>query len=135
MQIESIHCRAQDVRPGGIFVAVKGFVSDGHAYIDQAIAQGAAAVVVQHPLDCDAVVIQVADTRRALALLADRFYGHPSRKLFIVGITGTNGKTTTAFLVEQILARQGLKVGVIGTINYRYAGRGFRQSRDDAGVS
>jgi len=125
VEIESIHCRAQDVGPGSVFVAVEGFVSDGHAYIDQAIAQGAAAVVVQRPLACDTIVIQVADTRRALALLADRFYGHPSRKLFVVGITGTNGKTTTAFLVEQIFAQQGLKVGVIGTINYRYAGKLF----------
>jgi len=125
VEVASVHCRAQEVRSGGIFVAVKGLVSDGHAYIDQAIAQGAAAVVVQRPIDCDAVVIQVADTRRALALLADRFYGHPSQRLFVVGITGTNGKTTTAFLVEQILVMQGLNVGVIGTINYRYAGRVF----------
>jgi UDP-N-acetylmuramyl-tripeptide synthetase len=125
LKIESIHCRAQEVQPGGLFVAVQGFVRDGHDFIDQAIAQGAAAVVVQQPVDCDAVVIQVADTRRALALLADRFFGHPSWHLFVIGITGTNGKTTTAYLLEQMLVQQGFMVGVIGTINYRYAGKVF----------
>jgi UDP-N-acetylmuramoyl-L-alanyl-D-glutamate--2,6-diaminopimelate ligase len=125
LEVASIHYRAQEVRPGGLFVAVKGFVADGHAFVNQAVSRGAVAVVAQQPLACEAVVIQVPETRRTLALLADRFYGHPSRRLFIVGITGTNGKTTTAFLVEQILMQQGFKVGVIGTINYRYAGKIF----------
>lgn len=128
-EIRSIHYRAQDVRPGGLFVAIPGFVSDGHDFIDTAIDQGASAVVVEKPVEKNAVIIEVENTRKALAGLSSRFYGNPSEKLLVIGVTGTNGKTTISFLLESILAAAGYSVGVIGTINYRYGGKIFENPR------
>jgi len=124
-EIHSIHYRAQDVQPSGLFVAIPGRAADGHTFIDEAIGRGAAAVVVQRPVQKDVVTVQVKNTRKALAQLAGRFYRNPSHGLCLIGITGTNGKTTTAFLIESILAAAGCSVGVIGTIDYRFAGRHF----------
>ena len=126
MEILSVHYRAQDVTPGGLFVAIKGFKSDGHDFIDQAVERGASVIVSQRPVKTTiAVNIIVGNSRKALAQLSSRFYGNPSEKLVIVGITGTNGKTTTSYLIESILEHAGLKVGLIGTINYRYAKKVF----------
>lgn len=124
-EIKSVHYRAQDVRPGGLFVAIAGHAADGHDFIDTAIKKGAVAVVSQRELKSKILNIQVADTRQALADIAAGFYGRPSERLTVIGITGTNGKTTTAYLVESILQQAGYVVGVIGTINYRYAGKIF----------
>jgi len=129
LEIGSIHYNAQDVKPGGLFVAIPGFVSDGHDFIDTAIENGAGVVVTQKPVDIDAIIIEVENTRKALASLSSRFYGDPSEKLVIIGITGTNGKTTITFLLESILSATGYKPGVIGTINYRYAGKTFDNPR------
>ena len=125
--IASLHARAQNVQPGGVFVAIQGYAADGHDYIDQALEKGAVAVVVQKPVNLSSGIplIEVEDTRRALAALAACFYGHPSEKLVVVGITGTNGKTTTSYLVERILLQAGYAPGVIGTVNYRYAGETY----------
>ena len=123
--ITSIHYRSQEVLPGGLFVAIAGHHADGHDFIEDAFSRGAAAAVTQKKIRGSGPIVQVADTRRALADLAARFYEWPSGKLVVVGITGTNGKTTTAYLVESILARAGFEVGVIGTIDYRYGGRSF----------
>jgi MurE/MurF fusion protein len=125
-EIGSIHYRAQDVRPGGLFVAVKGLSADGHDFIDEAIKRGASAVVVQKPVKCESIVIEVENTRKALAAVAAEFFKRPSEKLFLIGITGTNGKTTTAFLIERIFNKAGFQAGVIGTLNYRYAGKTFQ---------
>ena len=125
-EIGSIHYRAQDVQPGGVFVAIKGLVADGHDFIDEAIKRGASAVVVQKPVKSESIIIEVENTRKALAVLSARFFNHPSEKLFLIGITGTNGKTTTAFLIERIFNQAGFKAGVIGTLNYRYAGKTFQ---------
>ncbi len=126
-EITSIHYRAQKVQPGGLFVAVAGMVADGHDYIDIAIDNGAAAVVCQKPVVTPAGIAkaEVKDTRAALAALSAQFYGHPSEKMKLVGITGTNGKTTTTYLIERILEAAGQTVGVIGTINYRFGGNVF----------
>jgi len=124
-EIGSIHYRAQDVEPGGLFVAIEGLKADGHDFIDEAMARGAAAIVVQKPVNKASIVIEVENTRKALAAISDRFYASPSAKLTMIGITGTNGKTTTAFLIESILARAGFNVGIIGTLNYRYSGQTF----------
>ncbi len=125
--ITSLHSRAQNVKPGGLFVAIEGFAADGHDFIDQALANGAVAVVTQKPVDrpVAAPLIQVENSRKALAALAATFYGHPSGKLVVVGITGTNGKTTTSYLIERILLAAGFRPGVIGTVNYRFAGQVF----------
>ncbi len=125
--ITSIHYRAQAVKPGGLFVAVAGLSADGHDFIPQALKNGAAAVVgqVPHSPDLPVPYVQTPDSRAALAWIAARFYGHPSQKLRLIGITGTNGKTTTSFLIESLLESAGFSPGVIGTINYRYGGQAF----------
>jgi UDP-N-acetylmuramyl-tripeptide synthetase len=136
--IHSIHYRAQEVQPGGIFVAIEGQTADGHDFMHQALKRGAAAIITQkeppQPFlnklgaasgNRSPIVIRVANTRAALADLAACFYGHPSSDMTLVGITGTNGKTTVAYLIESILLQAGFKVGVIGTINYRYGGKTF----------
>jgi UDP-N-acetylmuramoyl-L-alanyl-D-glutamate--2,6-diaminopimelate ligase len=109
--------------PGAVFVAVRGFHSDGHHFIPQAVRQGAAAVVVEENVRIEALpdtpVIRVPDSRRALARLAARFYEYPSRRLALAGITGTNGKTTTSYLVRSIIEAAGHTAGLIGTIDYR----------------
>lgn len=124
-EINAIFCRAQEVKPGGLFVAIKGFAADGHDYIEQAVENGATAVVCEEPRPVDAVVLAVPDSRKALAELAGSFYGYPSRDLTVIGITGTNGKTTTSYLIESILESAGVATGVIGTINYRFGGQVF----------
>ncbi|MBI9084806.1 MAG: UDP-N-acetylmuramoyl-L-alanyl-D-glutamate--2,6-diaminopimelate ligase [Desulfobacterales bacterium] len=122
-EIGSIHYHAQQVQPQGLFVAVCGLAADGHDFIDQALDRGAAAIVVQRPTAAPVAVIQVKNTRLALAALSARFYGDPSEAMTVIGITGTNGKTTTAYLVEGILAAAGFRPGVIGTIDTRFGGK------------
>ena len=124
-EITSIHYRSQDVRPGGLFVAICGHAADGHAFIESAIENGASAIVVQRPLQHDCVMVTVENTRKALSKIAARFYGYPSEHLFVIGITGTNGKTTTAYLIESLLSSAGYACGVIGTINYRFGNRTY----------
>jgi UDP-N-acetylmuramyl-tripeptide synthetase len=122
-QVTALHYRSQDVQPGGVFVAMRGSSADGHDFIDDARRRGAVAVVAEKPVPGAGVVVTVPDTRRALAELAAAFYGRPSEQLTVIAVTGTNGKTTTTYLVEGILAQAGLATGVIGTINYRHSGR------------
>jgi UDP-N-acetylmuramoyl-L-alanyl-D-glutamate--2,6-diaminopimelate ligase/murE/murF fusion protein len=122
-EVIALHYRSQEVQPGGVFVAMRGVTQDGHDFVEDAWRRGAAAVVVERPVPAAGTVVTVADTRRALAELAASFYGHPSERLTVIAVTGTNGKTTTTYLVEGILAQAGLPTGVIGTINYRYSGR------------
>lgn len=124
-EIGALFCRAQEVQPGGMFVAVKGFTADGHDFIEQALSKGAVAVVCERPVTADAVMIRVDNSRKALAELAATFYGDPSGDLTVIAITGTNGKTTTSYLIESILQAAGKATGVIGTINYRYNGKTF----------
>jgi UDP-N-acetylmuramoyl-L-alanyl-D-glutamate--2,6-diaminopimelate ligase len=117
------------VTAGGCFVAVRGLRADGHRFIPQAVERGAGAVVAEppDPLPGQAIGrILVPDTRRALPRLAGAYYGHPSDALTVVGITGTNGKTTTSYLCEALLRAKGLDTGVIGTIQYVVRG----QARD-----
>ena len=121
-EIRSIHYRAQEVTPGGLFVAVPGLAADGHDFIDQALERGAAAILVQQKMTRDTTVVTVSSTRKALGGISSAFFGRPSERLCIIGITGTNGKTTTAYLVESILAAAGHKVGLMGTIDYHYDG-------------
>lgn len=128
--IASIHYRSGEVRPGGLFIALKGTHVDGHRFIGDAAAKGAAAVVVSEPCPVpgEIAAVRVPDTRRAMAAVSAEFFGRPSEKMTIIGITGTNGKTTTAFLIEHMLIESGFRVGVISTINYRYLGRVYPNS-------
>ena len=106
--------------PGTVFVAIRGQHADGMAFTSQAVARGAAVVVAQEPprTDVPAPWLQVADARLALALLADRYFGHPSGDLSVVGITGTNGKTTTAYLLRAAFEAAGHRCGLLGTVTY-----------------
>ncbi|WP_024614999.1 UDP-N-acetylmuramoyl-L-alanyl-D-glutamate--2,6-diaminopimelate ligase [Clostridium sp. Ade.TY] len=119
--INKINYDSRKVEEGDVFVCIKGFASDGHKFIDSAIKKGAKVIVCQDEiaLDEDITVIKFNDTRKALASMGANYYGNPSEKLNIIGITGTNGKTTTAFMIKSILESLGEKVGLIGTIaNY-----------------
>ncbi|MBU1157326.1 MAG: hypothetical protein KJ921_15845, partial [Proteobacteria bacterium] len=110
------------VGPGDVFAALAGVASDGHAYLEMASGKGALAALVQRPAELPLVQIQVPDTRLALSMMADRFYGRPSRHLTMVGITGTNGKTTVSYLVEALLSQRG-PAGLVGTVEQRYPGK------------
>ena len=117
-KITGITMDSRQVHPGDLFVAVSGGNTDGHRFIPDAIRRGANAVVGTQPLSGLPIpYIQVPDSRRALATLAAAFYDFPARKLVMIGITGTDGKTTTANLIFQILKMAGLRVGMISTVN------------------
>ncbi len=121
VEITGLHYDSRKVEPGGLFFALRGAAADGHEFIDAALAAGAAAVVLERPRTLPAGVasIQVADARQAMALAAATFYGHPTADIPVVGVTGTNGKTTVTYLVESILRAAGKNPAVMGTINYR----------------
>jgi UDP-N-acetylmuramoyl-L-alanyl-D-glutamate--2,6-diaminopimelate ligase len=116
---------SRQVAPGFVFFAVHGEKFDGHDFLQQAVARGAKALVVSRavPVTAGAVLVRVRNVRRTMGLWSAHFYGEPSRRLKLVGITGTNGKTTCCYLVESILMEAGLAPGVIGTINYRHGAR------------
>jgi UDP-N-acetylmuramoyl-L-alanyl-D-glutamate--2,6-diaminopimelate ligase len=122
-EVGDIASDSRKVKPGSLFVAVRGFHSDGHQFISQAKKQGAMAIIAEKSggvTDTDAVpVILVPDSRLALARLATVFYDHPSQRLKLIGITGTKGKTTTSYLVKSIIEAAGHTTGLIGTIDYR----------------
>ncbi|MBZ0168413.1 UDP-N-acetylmuramoylalanyl-D-glutamate 2, 6-diaminopimelate ligase (UDP-N-acetylmuramyl-tripeptide synthetase) [Candidatus Methylomirabilis lanthanidiphila] len=127
VEVHEIRYDSRQVRPGDLFVCISGFRRDGHDFIQAAWAAGAAAVLIERNDLPEAwlqggAVVKVANARQGLAAAACRFYGHPSRRLTMVGVTGTNGKTTTTHLVESVLRRAGHQVGLIGTIGYRCNG-------------
>ncbi len=107
---------SRQVKPGDLFVAVKGLDADGHDFIPDAIRQGAVAVVGERETSISVPYVLVPDSRQALAHLAAAFYGHPARKLRVIGVTGTDGKTTTVELIRSILAAAGRKTGMISTV-------------------
>ncbi len=119
-KIKGIAYDSRHVKDGYLFVAVKGFSVDGHAYINDAINRGCVGVVVEKTLDLQnkTAFIEVDDSRKTLAFLSSAFYKEPSKKLSLIGITGTNGKTTTSYITRDILETWGRKVGLLGTINY-----------------
>jgi UDP-N-acetylmuramoyl-L-alanyl-D-glutamate--2,6-diaminopimelate ligase len=117
--IKKIEYDSHKIKKDDLFVAIPGFKEDGHEYINAALEKGAIAVVVQRDGDYKVKIkILVPDSREALALLSSKFFGSPSEKLEVVGITGTNGKTTITYLVKSILEKAGKKVGLVGTIAY-----------------
>ena len=127
VSIRGIAYDSRAVKPGDLFVAVKGSAFDGHLFLEDAARRGAAAVVVTNAEKCPEKVpcICVADSRDALAQIAVYYYGRPFERMNLVGITGTNGKTTVTYLLESILGNAGRKVGVIGTVNYRFPGEEY----------
>jgi UDP-N-acetylmuramoyl-L-alanyl-D-glutamate--2,6-diaminopimelate ligase len=129
--VAAIAYDSRRVVPGSVFVALKGLKADGGAFAQQAVARGARAIVSESALPAGVAVpwIVVHDARLALALLADRFFNHPSRRMPVIGVTGTNGKTTTAYLLCAILDAAGLRAGMLGTVAYRIAGEDREASR------
>lgn len=115
---------ASGVVPGGCFIAMRGAVADGHSFVKEAISRGAAVIVSEHPLEVAGGVASVVcmDVRRVMASMSARLFGDPSRSLTLIGVTGTNGKTTTTYLLEAVLFAAGRRPGVIGTVSYRFAG-------------
>ena len=116
MEVSDVEFASNAVEPGALFFCVRGTRVDGHSFAPDALQRGAVAVVVDHELELDAPQVLVDDVRRALALCSCAFYGNASRALRLVGITGTNGKTTTAFLVEHLAQTAGETTGLMGTV-------------------
>lgn len=121
--VQAISADSRRIWPGTAFVAIPGLVHDGSGFIPEAIEKGAAVIICNGRSTTQALaktvrtpVVHVPDPRRALSRMAANFYGHPSRELTVVGITGTNGKTTTAYLLNSILETHGLKTGLVGTL-------------------
>ncbi|MEW6599625.1 MAG: UDP-N-acetylmuramoyl-L-alanyl-D-glutamate--2,6-diaminopimelate ligase [Nitrospirota bacterium] len=127
-EIKGIAYDSRLVKKDFLFVAVRGLSVDGHDYIEDAISRGAAAVVAEHAVELkrarqlavenETLFIQVPDSREALALISASFYGHPSKRLSLIGITGTNGKTTSSYITKSIIEAGGKTSGLLGTIRY-----------------
>ncbi|MDD5482135.1 MAG: UDP-N-acetylmuramoyl-L-alanyl-D-glutamate--2,6-diaminopimelate ligase [Kiritimatiellae bacterium] len=131
-EIKGLAYDSRQVRPGYLFFALKGRSADGRIFIQDAVDRGAAAVVSEGARFIgrgQAVMLQVADARRSMGRAARVFYRNPSAKLKIIGITGTNGKTTTAFMIMNVLDAAGLKAGLIGTVEYRIGARAIPATR------
>ena len=123
-QVTGVEYDSRQVKLGSVFVAMRGESSDGNRFVEQALAAGATAVITDSDrTPANAAWAKVAHGRRALAIVSANFYGHPAGRIAISGITGTNGKSTTAFLLESILKAAGRKTGLIGTIEYHVAGK------------
>jgi UDP-N-acetylmuramoyl-L-alanyl-D-glutamate--2,6-diaminopimelate ligase len=129
LEIEDISCDSKVVKDGHLFVAIKGSCFDGADFIDEAIDRGASAVILEYKDKKDfrfnrgVAIIYVDNTRLALSQIAKAFYGDISNKMRLIGVTGTNGKTTVTYLLESLFKTKGEKTGVIGTINYRFDNR------------
>lgn len=134
-EIQGIESNSKKIEKGFLFIAIKGFDVDGHQYIGGAIEKGATAVMVEEGCDLKALaipegitIVMARNTREALAICSSNFYGNPSRKFKLIGVTGTKGKTTTTFMIKEILEKAGKKVGLIGTIATYINGKKVKES-------
>lgn len=122
IEIESVEYDSRNVKQNSLFVCIKGYATDGHKYAEMASQNGASAIVCEDSIDIsnrNNTIIKVKDSRKALAVIGSNYYHNPSKKMKIIGVTGTNGKTTTTFMLKTILEKEGKKVGLVGTIaNY-----------------
>lgn len=135
VDIKKLTNDSRKVETGSMFIAIKGFETDGHKFIKDVIEKKPKAIMVQEGTDLkelakleDITVLVVPDTRRALAICASNFYDNPSKKLKIIGVTGTKGKTTTTYMIKEMLEKQGKKVGLIGTIAVYINGKKLEDS-------
>ncbi|MEN3338564.1 MAG: UDP-N-acetylmuramoyl-L-alanyl-D-glutamate--2,6-diaminopimelate ligase [Acidobacteriota bacterium] len=130
-EVSRVVCDSRQAGPASLFVALRGAHADGSTFARDAVRRGSIAVVAETPRPADAAVpwLQVADARQALAALAARLEGHPSEELTLVGITGTNGKTTTSYLLASIFEAAGIRCGRIGTLGYRIGEREVEAAR------
>jgi len=126
VEVKGLAYHSAAVQEGFLFAAIRGMRDDGSKYVEDALTRGARVLLLDRPLEVRGPVqVVVPDVREALARLASAFYGNPSSSLTLIGITGTNGKTTTSYLLESILEEDGKKVGVMGTVNYRFLAKVF----------
>ena len=123
IEVKGLESNSKNIKEGYMFIAIKGFATDGHKYVNDAIQAGAKVVMVEEGCDLKAIklpkdvtLIMAKDTREALAKCSCNYYENPSRKFYLIGVTGTKGKTTTTFMIKEILQKAGKKVGLIGTI-------------------
>ena len=123
IEISNIHSDSRKIKEDGLFIAINGFAQNGISFIPSALENGAKAIIVEPDVDIDSLnlpeditIISVYNTRKALAETASTFYDNPSSKLKLIGVTGTKGKTTTTFMIKEILEKAGKKVGLIGTV-------------------
>ena len=116
VEVEALAYDSSEARPGTLFFCVPGQTRDGHDFAPQALERGASALVVERPLELAVTEVVVPDARAAMAPVAARFWGDPTAKLRVAGITGTNGKTTTSFLLREILEHAGVRTGLLGTV-------------------
>ncbi len=125
LTVESITCDSRSAKKAGMFIAFRGYAEDGYKFIGDAVKNGAKFIISEKDFEAPegTVKIIVDDTRKALPVLAANFYGNPSRKLKMVGVTGTNGKTTITYIMESILKNAGEEPGIIGTISHRVNGK------------
>lgn len=118
-EITGIEADSRKIKPGNLFLCIPGLTTDGHDYAPKAIALGASALVTERVLDVSVPQLVVKDARYAMAALSAHFYGYPSKDMKLIGITGTNGKTTTTYLLEKIISDQGFKTGLMGNIHIK----------------
>jgi UDP-N-acetylmuramoyl-L-alanyl-D-glutamate--2,6-diaminopimelate ligase len=121
-EIQGVETDSRKVKQGDLFVCLPGFSVDGHDYAAEAVKRGAVALVVEKDVPVDAVKLFVKDAHYAVSIIAARFYNNPTDELKLIGVTGTNGKTTTTYLLEKILTDYGHKTGVIGTVGMKLRG-------------
>ena len=118
-EITSIEMDSRAVQDGSLFICIEGYTVDGHRYVKQAIENGAVAIVAEQDVEANVPVIKVRSTMRVMAILANAFYENPTAKMQMIGITGTNGKTSVSHLIEEILRKSGKNTGLIGTIGMK----------------
>ena len=135
IDVKGIASNSKEVKEGYLFVAIKGFEVDGHKYVEDAIKAGAIAVMIEEGCDlkslkipAEVTVVMAKNTREGLAISSSNFYGNPSSKFKLIGVTGTKGKTTTTFMIKEILEKAGKKVGLIGTIAIYINGKKMKES-------
>lgn len=116
VEITDIYNDSRNVTPGGLFFCIQGYSTDGHKYAPTAVVNGAVCLVVTHLLELECTQVLVEDDRLAMAQISANFYGRPSEKICLIGVTGTNGKTSTTYMLKSIFEKMGHKVGLIGTI-------------------
>jgi UDP-N-acetylmuramoyl-L-alanyl-D-glutamate--2,6-diaminopimelate ligase len=127
VDVRSLAVDSRQAGPGSLFAALRGAEMDGAAFVPEAVARGAVAVLCDRPIDAGPAALVVApEARRAFSVAASRFHGEPSKRMKLLGVTGTNGKTTTAYLAEQICAGGGLPAGLLGTVETRWPGGGAK---------
>ena len=130
VEVRAVHEDSRQIAPGDVFVAVKGLTSDGHGFVEAAVERGAVAVIVEREVEAmtarlkraanPPAIVVVPSTAKTLGLIVARSFGDPAKGMTLIGVTGTNGKTTTTYLVEAILRAAGKAVGVIGTVEMRF---------------